>query len=327
MLKIFVRASFFIVATIPVMAVASDLPSPAAKKEVCDLIAAGSPDYEMSYPGSVLMLDINNDGVKEKTERISGGSMGVESFSFLNKNGEIIKPKPQGFEWKDYWAYGYKLLEHRGQVYHVHFKDHTDEYPLYVSYVNKHNNEYVFCEFETGTVENVLSGGEICRNLRGNNQQKYVSFNVPHNLTSDSVSRATTSVKSSQYIDFDNDGNKEWLVALGYHSGAGSGCDFDYFDLLNPAGDHIADGIKHELLMKLQDVQFTTKNRRHPGPTCIQNDAGWMLHDGKYYYESKYKGNEPRGSLHQFHSVRIIHNGQIKDICEYEFSTGSKVKP
>lgn len=103
-------------------------------------------------------------------------------------------------------------------------------------------------------------------------------------------------------------------------SGAGRGCDYTYFDLLNNEKDNIVFGKKRELLMEMQDMQEEKYIRsRFPVPRCSGNTTGWFIHNNTVYYESKYKTLTPINEGQEFHAVSYIKNGKINKVCEYEF--------
>ena len=180
------------------------------------------------------------------------------------------------------------------------------------------------CKFKTHlreTFDEKSSNQEICRLLQKPDRPSYVAFDDPDSVDDKAIQSAgmyETSDRGAGHVDFDNDGTDEYLAYLQYASGAGRGCDYNFFDLLNTKGDGFSTSKKRALLRKLQGVG-DMPHVRHPVPSCSGNATGWFQYNGITYFETKYPGDEPTRAGQSFHTVSYIKNGEITKVCEAQF--------
>jgi ankyrin repeat protein len=178
------------------------------------------------------------------------------------------------------------------------------------------------CDFFVNVTESFdqkSRDARVCKRMQSSAPLPYIPFDEPHSLTYEMIDDAgysETSPLEAGNVDFDNDGKDEVLVKLGYASGAGAGCGYDFFDLLNEKRDGFSDSKKRQLLLELQGIN---KDERHPVPRCGGNVTGWFRHDGITYYETKYPGKQPGYEGQQFHTVSYIKDGKIHKVCDARF--------
>lgn len=180
------------------------------------------------------------------------------------------------------------------------------------------------CSFKTHLIETLgakTANQEICHLIQKTLRPPYIAFDESDSINDETIKAAgfyETSGKGAGHVDFDNDGADENLVFLQYASGAGRGCDYNYFDLLNKEGDGFSTSKKRALLLKLQGVG-DMPHVRHPVPSCSGNTTGWFRYNGVTYFETKYPGDEPTRDGQKFHTVSFIKNGEINKVCDAEF--------
>jgi hypothetical protein len=179
------------------------------------------------------------------------------------------------------------------------------------------------CHFKTRVIElfdEKSADPKLCQ-LIATNRPPYIEAQVLHSLVNNAIVAAgysETTFDRALKVDFDNDGNDDVLVRLQYTSGAGRGCDYSFFDLLNARRDGFSTSKGRTLL---QEMQRTAKepHMRHNVPSCSGNTTGWFRYNGITYYETKYPGDEPKGERQKFHRVSYIKDGNIKTVCEANF--------
>lgn len=180
------------------------------------------------------------------------------------------------------------------------------------------------CRFTTRLIETFdekTSNQEICHLVQKSNRPPYATFAETDSIDEKTIQAAgfyETTDRGVGRADFDNDGTDDHLVKLHYASGAGRGCDYNFFDLLNEKMDGFSRSKKRELLLKLQGVG-DMPNVRHPVPSCSGNTTGWFRYKGINYYETKYPGVQPENTGQEFHTISYIKNGEIKKVCEASF--------
>ncbi len=168
---------------------------------------------------------------------------------------------------------------------------------------------------------------EVCNRVTSSEPLPYIPFDGPHSITDEVIQDAgfsQTSLRKAGTVDFDNDGKDEVLVELEYASGAGAGCAYNFFDLLNEERNGFSDSKKRQLLYELQGIN---KYDFHPVPFCEGNTTGWFRYKGITYYETKYPGKQPEDQGQEFHTVSYIKDGKIHKVCDARFKVRIETEP
>lgn len=169
---------------------------------------------------------------------------------------------------------------------------------------------------------------KLCERIRSSHALQYINFDKPHSVTGEMIENAgfgEAEGGKAGMVDFDNDGEDDVLLKLHYVSGAGSGCHYDFFDLLSKDGNEFGSSKNRQLLYDLQGVGEKPQ-KRHPIPRCHGNQTGWFRHNGITYYETKYPGNQPENADEEFHTVSYVKDGKINVVCEASFKVRVKVR-
>ena len=302
------------------------LPSKDNLKNICGEISALDSRGRREYGDiiethdavrGVMLYDINNDGVKEIAESCVGGTIHVPCVEFKLPNGEPLRTKTINYEWKDYWTYGLKTFNKNGKWFRLHSYDDNLVKPAYLSYITPENNEYVVCEFENNEVERFLpnkeipEADEVCHEVKIGNSNKIKNIELtekPLITRSDvrDLGRYETGLARQGYLDYNNDGVPNYIGELEYASGAGRGCDYNYFDELSEDRKSFIESEDRSLLLTMQKVNL--KNRH---PNCGSSWNGkYMNHffsfDGKIYFEHKTRTDR---------AVFKLENRKIHEIC------------
>lgn len=313
------------------------LPSKDNLKEMCDEISELDASGRRKYGDSIstydidkdiMAYDINNDGIKEIAERCYGGTMRTPCIRFKNMDGSKIQRKTINYEWKTYWTYGLKVFSKEGKWFRLHSYDDNLVKPVYVSYMTPENNEYVVCEFENKEVEqflpskSVIEANEVCSAIMEGDSSKIINitlFEKPIISRSDvsDLGRYATGLERQGYLDYNNDGSPNYIGELEYTSGAGRGCEYNYFDELSEDRKLFIESEDRSLLLKMQKVNL---KGRHP------NCGNWR--EGKYMNHF-FSFNEKIYFEHKTRTERAIfklENDKIHEICSVEKSYKTSVK-
>jgi tetratricopeptide (TPR) repeat protein len=190
------------------------------------------------------------------------------------------------------------------------------------------------CQFRMRVTELFDKKGtdtELCRLVQSSKHPSFISFDKSDYLDNEALEAAGyphhwTNEFGAGEVDFDNDGKTDTLVHLHYQSGAGPGCTYDFFDLLNEGKDGFSTSKSRSLLLKMQGVETKPHVRLHPVPSCRGNTTGWFRYKGITYFETKYPKDQPQNSEQEFHTVSYIKNGQIERVCEAKFKARVEVQ-
>jgi len=302
------------------------LPSVREVHELCEMIANASPARRAELDLRTESVDINNDGSRDTVKNCLSGTMNIPCREYRSQDGNLLEIKTVGFEWKDYWTYGLATLEWKGKIYNLHSYDDFFQKPAYISFINSDNKERVVCEFDvkqTFIASPASDNADLksfCSFLANDPLDRFNSalidkpLNTPVNLCP-SCNSDTYLVKSG-YLDYDNDGAVNYLIEFGYASGAGRGCDFNYFDEFDINQEKISDTAVRKLLLNMQDVDLAA---RHPNCGGVRNK--FVEYKGLIYYVS---------IKEDMRSISSIQNGEHKKICtalsEYHISVKSELR-
>lgn len=303
-------------------------------KAICTEITQISPSKralygdENSYQINQLnksSYDFNNDGIKETAHRCYGGTMSAPCVEFKNQNGSLIQTQTIDFEWKDYWTFGLNAFKKNDKWYRLHSYDDQLKKPAYISFITPLNKEYIACEFSNKLNPifkpnpHITNSQSVCDAVKNDT---IVSLNFTTNSNNSNsrwknIGRYETRLRSHAYLDYDNDGNQNSLVELIYSSGAGRGCDFNYFDELSDSEDSFRANPEESLLLKMQKVEL---NNRHPNCGSLINQKysnRFFKFNSEVYYEHK---------THKLREVLTINNGQIHSVCKVNNDYKTTVK-
>jgi len=152
---------------------------------------------------------------------------------------------------------------------------------------------------------------QLCRTFL-NEPLEYVMFNydhvVPHAEANKYASRYVSGDNSAHagemaaYVDIDNDGIPEYVIPMLLYSGAGKGCDREFFAVTTLDRKHIVKSRTNELL----DI-----------PSC-RLYMKIFHHRGKVYIERRLNDLGPNGK-ELLRQVLIIENKARKSVCVYSY--------
>lgn len=254
--------------------------------------------------------------------------MHVPCVEFKLPDGKPLHTKTINYEWKDYWTYGLNIFNKNGKWFRLHSYDDNLLKPAYVSYMTPQNNEYVVCEFESTEIEDFLpdktvpEADEICRAVKagGSSKLKNLTLSEKPIMSRSEVrdlGRYETGLERQGFLDYNNDGTPNYIGELEYASGAGRGCDYNYFDELSEDRRSFVDSEERSLLLKMQKVDLSG---RHPNCGSSWNGK-YMNHffsfDEKIYFEHRTRNDR---------AVFKIENNKIYEICSVKKSYETRIK-
>jgi len=121
--------------------------------------------------------------------------------------------------------------------------------------------------------------------------------------------RVETSMAGHAPVDVDNDGQPDDLAELEYSSGAGRGCDFNYFEAVDGDGTVLSSNkTLRESLARLQHIGLEGVRMRSCGN--IQNRL--IRFAGRTYYERNLINTRTDD-----HWVASMEKGQVKRVCTF----------
>ncbi len=299
------------------------LPSHEELESICSELASLDSEERKHYGSGKSIADINNDGTDEIAETCWGGTMHAPCIEYSLNNGEVLMIDAINHDWSVYGTFGLHVFNRNGKVYRFHSYDDYFTQPAYLSYVTSNNNEYVVCKFDNKEVESfepvegIADAPEICDLLKNQDDSKITtvmlkeSQDIPSAVLRD-LGRYETGLARLGNLDYDNDGVPNLVGELEYTSGAGRGCDYNYFDELNPDKKSFTVSPERELLLEAQKVKL---NGRHPH--CGGMNNRFFRYRNKNYYE--HNADTER-------QVLLIENNQIQQVCQVnkDFKTDIK---
>jgi len=262
--------------------------------------------------------DINNDGISERVEACWGGSMNAPCTEYKDSAGHALPIEQQGFEWKDYWTYGEQLFRYDGRTFIYHAFDDGLAEPAYLSYVTPLNREFVVCDYENVIESALIEGGaKVCHAIvAGDPTIETVELPRATDRIYQVFGRSETALVAQGSADVDNDGTADEVMELAYESGAGRGCDFNYFELASDDMSVRRDAA-NRLLNELQGISADGYRARSCGG--VRNRL--FRFEGKIYYETNTTNNDTTP-----HAVRLTDRGTVSQVCTFGRKIRSTVK-
>jgi hypothetical protein len=200
-------------------------------------------------------------------------------------------------------------------VYHstpflIHYKDAT--HPVHL----KSLVDDASCNFGTTAHESASPRAlepELCDALIAGKGPDSIDLDQPVSITRETVQEryGETEADKRDLIDILNNRAPVDVVHLALSSGAGAGCDEEFFDVLNDAGNGWGSSQSHELISELQHL---TTNR-YPILPC-GNSARLFQYHGQIFFESTWT---PLDTWHEQHYVTRVKNGRVEDVCGITF--------
>jgi len=264
-----------------------------------------------SLAGGVANIDVDGDGKRERVQITYEGTAGYPSITVYTSDGTSYAAADTT---EELFAGSIGLVPFGKDFYVLYYKG--EDYPVRVSSFQP----ATLCSFVNEPEESIGEASEdkaLCKVILSQGHPDYIQGTEEHQLDPNSARLIETSAKKVAMIDVENNGKKMPIIELGYASGAGPGCDYDYFDLLNLKRTDIATGASRDLLVSMQ--RLFNKAYRHPVPRCGGNETGWFNLNGVNYYETKYRGKYPSDALSAFHEISYIKDKTIHRACEFSF--------
>lgn len=279
------------------------------------------------------MADVNNDGAREQATIEPCGSSGAACRTVIDAHDDIEETLLVPREAHDdaelaggHGIYGMQFAYRHGRTYTVHFSDGERRFPQYATYWSRHGSEYGVCKFSNVTIESVKKGPAMCSRLVKGSKSRpdYVPY---MDGSADDKSHVNGVVYSASVevvqVDFDNDGDVDSLRKVEYGSGGSGGCNFSYFDIVADKEVEVRGGAVNEELLKMQGIAGVNFDA---WPTCAGNDAGWVVLEGRTYFESRLDEGEPYNEDSTFHHVAMLVNNKVETVCEFEFQKTTTVE-
>jgi len=262
--------------------------------------------------------DINNDREPERASSCSGGTANVPCVAYSSADGKPLAIQPDGFEWMTYGAFGRKPFRFENRTFTFYAHDAALERPAFISYVTPTNREVRVCDFETQITSAVLEGGaDVCAALEiGDARIENVELPANRDLKL-LEDRPDTQPRALGKIDIDNDGFEENVLELILSSGAGKGCEYNYFELLSEDSTTLANNSNAQRVRELQDIGATGVNVRNCG--LVENRL--LRFNDRIYLEknAKHASDLP-------HELRILQGDAVINVCTFERQVRSRVK-
>ena len=309
------------------------LPSRAEAQAVCNMVAArGLAVQSVLIENGV--LDANNDGTPDDvTVAMREGTMRGEDLAFrprgAPKESKPVDVTAKDFEpGRDYFPFGARWLPYAGKVYTLYFEAEDLRYPTHLGFIDATNTEHLLCDFshsEHETLRPVLvADADLCRAV-AQGSVSYAKVAGAQDADADVASRRWMSrVTGHVTIDYANIGVPTLLALVAYESGAGRGCDLNYFDVVFD-GKLARAGNAHAMLMKLQDVELSDQGEQDfTSGRCDGSTPRWFVRDGLTYADIA-GGPDVRG-VEPFHEVRLARGGRITTVCRGSFAVSWTVK-
>lgn len=263
--------------------------------------------------------DINNDGKADRHTQCAGGTANIPCVEYFDTNGNPLHIAPQGFEWTTYSALGRAAFRVDGRTFTYYASDAALEQPAYLAYVTPTNRDMRVCDFDTVVGSAATEGSDdVCAAVEAMETSiepaELVALTDAHAYA---TGRRDTQARALGRSDVDNDGLEESVIEYVYSSGAGRGCEINYYELLGEDGRSLAANSNAAAVRELQRLGPAGADGRNCG--LVANRL--FRFADKIYFESN-AGNAPGFP----HEVRILRGDAVATACRFERQIRTKVK-
>ena len=295
---------------------------PVAKsKNICEAIAHFTNAGRLEEILSEIGIDVPIGDKKYDLVFSTQGTLHEPIIYYFDSDNDAPPLKPNFFEGREppSKAAEQQKLAVFGTDYHI--LDFNDlRHP--VGSTNLSGAQY--CEFTIQTQEKIgpkASEPVLCRLLQGKKAPKSIPFSSPlktqDDYSGEYIQYSSAEELGKAYIDFANDGKPVYVGKI--RQSQRSSCVSIIFDTLDKQALGFVDGRKHEMLMKLQEMDIDSEDWCPIWPRS--NDARFFKYQGNVYYENKATTWPPDNDSDQIHRVSRIKNGKVIEVCDYQFAT------
>lgn len=262
--------------------------------------------------------DINNDGVKERTESCWSGTMNTPCARYFGADGKEVVVQTDGYEWKDYWTYGRGTLRALGRTWSLHSYDDDLRKPAYLSYATPSNREFVVCEFNNEIIPYVAFFAEdyqqVCDDVLAGETRgvEVVDLTNRRHNTGSADPDEPLELRHSVLIDINNDGKLDRVLEDETASGGGRGCDANRFWLIHDDGNYSQTTPEQRKLDSMLAIG---------GRSCGVVKNRLLKVNGKVFVESNIENND-----YYEHALSLWLGEDIKTVCIYKTQVRTTVR-
>jgi hypothetical protein len=289
---------------------------------VCRLVAGKAPWGRLEdYLVLAAVFDIDGDGRPETLVINDEGTMHNERFAVRRADGseaKIAHADLRGIDGDDAWTLGQRWLIHDGRAYVIRFAD-TTGYPRYVSRVDAQLREHPLCKFIPHTeilwLPATPTDQSVCKRVEAGTVRylETTALKASRTVVGPEVPGGVVQVTGRIHLDFANDRRPATLFLYEISSGAGRGCQLDYFDLAPSSRK----GRDHVDLMHMQNLNLRDS---FPRETCNDEEPRWFSYAGRQFLESQSRDSKaPQNSRDEFHVVDVMENGHPRRMCQARY--------
>jgi hypothetical protein len=325
--RIFVLAALATAAATVAIAQTSVAPTATDVEGVCQAVAEGHADV-IDVPVGYMFnehenaaVDVDNDGRPEQVAILHSGTSNTPAIYVTDASGRsenIDSEYQDGTNELGPWSGQLKLIRHGGRVYETFYRN--DAYPMYVAIHLPRGESRWVCAFQAGGIPRLApaSGREheaaVCSAVEARRQPSTEDFAFTpiesYRRGPISESRAMTEGE----VAFMNDGASHRLELVQFASGAGAGCDANFFALPR-ASDSAPEA---QALAALQGYSTTSGYpiTAHNIAVCRGNTARFHRINGTVVFEQRFPDERPATFAQEFWWVSRVENGEAVRICE-----------
>jgi uncharacterized protein len=248
-------------------------------------------------------FDINNDGVIESVETGTLGTMRMPYYSYVTSvNKKREDATGQDSEWEDDYLYGLAHIQSEGHIFHLTSIDDFFKKPAYLSYITPFDTNIRVCKFSNEEKNvlapntNIKNAKNVCEAVENKTNINYIELTKDTELKREDILESPREyyLGNEGLVDYDNDGVQNEVILIGYASGAGRGCSFQYFEEI----------VSKEKRIKMSKSSYLLGIAQRD--TC-GSEVKFFEYQNKIYIEEVSRNS---------HKIEKIEDGKIDTICD-----------
>ena len=257
-------------------------------------------------------FDINNDGIIESVETGTIGTMRMPYYSYATSFGRKREDATgQDSEWEDDYLYGLAHIQSEGHIFHLTSIDDFFKKPAYLSYITPFDMNIRVCKFSNEEKNvlvpntNIKNAKNVCEAVENKTNINYIELTKHTELKREDILESPREhyLENEDLVDYDNDGVQNEVILIGYASGAGRGCDTQFFE-------EIVSKEKRIKMSKSRDLLEITQRR------VCGSQVKFFEYQNKIYIEEVGRNS---------HRVQKIEDDKIDTICDRQVNIVTKL--
>ena len=291
-----------------------------ADHAVCGMIAATDPAALARRLVNSASLDLDGDGSPENLTVVEQGTAHVQSYQVSHADGSdvVIEGADAGFGDGAFMDGSERWLIQGGRAYVLTYAGRGDGYLVFVERITPGFKELPVCRFHPRTIVRLAPAAArdapVCAavSARRVSYARLSKFASPQPEPRFDVPGGPAFLVGKAVVDWANTGHPSAVYVGEIASGAGGGCNLNYFDTREGHTPERA---------RLMALQHMDPADAYPRRTCHDAQTRWFTLRGRTYLETRStQADAPSAEDLEYHEVAMLQGGHPRTVCQAKYT-------